>query len=312
MKILLVSDAFLPSFGGVERHVYTLAKYLANKGNEVTILTEKSKYDDIKLELNGIEVRRNINLLHRKSALQWVYQYLQNSYRIKEAINENSQKFDLVHYHGTHTLYFDKIGIKSPLLATIHGIFPACISFWGINEWCENKPSAINCANCMVKIRKYYAPFYPGMVLYNKYYLNRMKNSLGSIDKIISVSNYVKDIVQNSLDLDNIITIYNFINKNEIINEIKSIEIEPEINNNIRNVMYSGRLHNQKGIQVLLKSFIELQNEVNDVHLIITGKGELEELVISESKERVVPVDIASLLKRYQRRGTTNLLATRT
>ena len=33
---------------------------------------------------------------------------------------------------------------------------------------------------------------------------------------------------------------------------------------------------------------------------------------ISESKERVVPVDIASLLKRYQRGGTTNLLATRT
>lgn len=33
---------------------------------------------------------------------------------------------------------------------------------------------------------------------------------------------------------------------------------------------------------------------------------------ISESKERVVPVDIASLLKRYQRGGMTNLLATRT
>lgn len=33
---------------------------------------------------------------------------------------------------------------------------------------------------------------------------------------------------------------------------------------------------------------------------------------ISESKERTVPVDIASLIRRYQRGGTTNLLATRT
>jgi len=40
MKILLVSDSFIPSFGGVERHVYTLSRYLTHNNYDVTVLTE--------------------------------------------------------------------------------------------------------------------------------------------------------------------------------------------------------------------------------------------------------------------------------
>ncbi|MHA2168548.1 MAG: glycosyltransferase family 4 protein [Candidatus Kariarchaeaceae archaeon] len=271
----------------MERHVYTLSKYLAENGNDVTILTETQKQEKPPLELNGIKIQRTLKLSHRKTALQWVYQYLRNSHTIKEAINDHSGEYDIIHYHGTHMLYFDKIHIKSPLIATIHGIFPACISFWGINNWCENEPSPINCANCMVKLRKNYAPFYPGMILYNKYYYNRMKESLGAIDKIISVSDYVKNIVEKSLNLDNIITKYNFIDRAEIINYIKSEPIQSTdlSRNTNKTILYSGRLHFQKGITTLLDSYRIIKKENINARLLISGKGELDNLVTQHSIE---------------------------
>jgi glycosyltransferase involved in cell wall biosynthesis len=136
----------------------------------------------------------------------------------------------------------------------------------------------------MVKVRNKYALFYPGMILYNRYYLNRMKKSLATIDKILSVSNYVKKIVEKSLNLDNIITKYNFINREEILTHIKKFD-QPSIDENKKTILFSGRLHNQKGVPTLIEAFDKIENDDQKIRLLISGIGELENIVKEHSKE---------------------------
>jgi len=286
MKLLLVSDAFPPSFGGVERHVHTLSKFLNKRGLDITILTEALNVDDRELFKSGITIKRGVKFHRRTSALQWTYQYIQNSKKVKVAINEHGNDYDIVHYHGTHMLYMDKINVEPPLIATIHGIFPSCIAFWGIEDWCRNNPTPYNCAICMLNIRKSYAPLFPGMLLYNKYYLDRMKKSLKSLDKIISVSDYVKNIVKEVFKLENITTKYNFIDiKNDLLSRLnprkKILEYNLDTNKDI--ILFSGRLHPQKGISTLIESFNKLKK--SNVELLITGQGELESLVKKQSAQ---------------------------
>jgi glycosyltransferase involved in cell wall biosynthesis len=286
MELLLVSDAFPPSFGGVERHVYTLSKFLNKRGLDITVLTEALNADDRELQKSGITIKRDIKFDRRKSALQWTYQYIQNSKKIRDAINEHGNDYDIIHYHGTHMLYMDKIDVEPPLIATIHGIFPSCIAFWGIEDWCRNNPTPYNCAICMLKIRKSYAPIIPGMLLYNKYYLDRMKKSLKRLDKLISVSDYVKNIVKEAYKLENITTKYNFIDiKNDLLSRIKpgTNMIEYDLDPNKDIILFSGRLHPQKGISTLIESFNKIEKP--NVELLITGKGELESLVKKQSAE---------------------------
>jgi len=286
MKLLLVSDAYPPSFGGVERHVYTLSKYLANKDIDVTVLTEKIDADDSELTEKGIKIIRDIPFDKRNSPFQWTYQFLTNSGRVKKAIEKYGNDFDLIHYHGTHMLYLDKVNIKPPLMVTIHGIFPSCIAFWGIEDWCGKEPTPVRCSMCMLKIRNYYVPFFPGMILYNKYYLDHMKKSFKSFNKVISVSDYVKNIVKDAFNLDNIITAHNFIDLNEILTNIDDTKTPHKdylINEDTKIVLYSARLHPQKGITTVIDAFQKI--DTKNIVLLISGKGELEEYIQKMSRE---------------------------
>lgn len=283
MKVLLISDAFLPSLGGIERHVNTLSNYLSERGYEITILTERMNADDSVYEKKGIKVIRSMDLMRKDADYKWPYTRLYNSKKILEYLNLYGNKYDLVHYHGTHPLYMDCRKINTPVVATIHAIYPVCIANWGVNEWCREDPSSINCTLCTVRIKKKYVPVALAFMIYSKYYYDRMKISLKSLEKVVSVSNYVGNIVKQGLNLTNIINIYNFIDiENDIMfnlkrykNNINSLDIE----SNSRVILFSGRLVESKGIHILIKSFKKIQEKYDNVYLIITGGGKLESYV---------------------------------
>lgn len=283
MKVLLISDAFLPSLGGIERHVNTLSNFLSERGHEITILTERMDADDSVYEKKGIKVIRSMDLMRKDADYKWPYTRLYNSKKILEYLNLYGNKYDLVHYHGTYPLYMDYRKINIPVVATIHAIYPVCIANWGINEWCQEDPSSINCVLCTVRIKKKYVPVAPAFMIYSKYYYDRMKISLKSLEKVVSVSNYVGNIVKQGLNLTNIINIYNFIDiENDIMfnlkrykNDINSLDIE----SGSRVILFSGRLVESKGIHILLKSFKKIQEKYDDIYLVITGGGKLESYV---------------------------------
>jgi glycosyltransferase involved in cell wall biosynthesis len=293
LKILLISDAFLPSLGGIERHVYTLANYLSNKGHDITVLTEKMNVDEPVFKNKGIFVRRSMDLVRKDADYKWPYTRLYNSKKILEYTNLMGDEYDVVHYHGTHPLYLDYRKMNSPLISTIHAIFPVCIANWGVNEWCGKDPSSIGCVLCTIRIKKKYVPASAAFMIYSKYYYHRMKVSLNSLDKVISVSDYVRNIVKKGLNLTNLITIYNFIDiRNDIMLNLKKSKLKISnlgIEAHSKIILFSGRLVEAKGIHVLIKSFKKIQEKYDDVYLIITGGGKLQDYVkkMSENDEKI-------------------------
>lgn len=59
MRIVLITDLFLPNVGGVESVVYNLAKGFTDKGHNVTVIAAKTPYglQSYKL-ISGIDVYR--------------------------------------------------------------------------------------------------------------------------------------------------------------------------------------------------------------------------------------------------------------
>lgn len=101
MKILQVSDAYLPFPGGVGEHIYNLKKYLQRLGHNVYVLT--AGYPDLREEVDTNVIRRGKVILtpalkifnHTQLTITWdsgILKFLRSFFK------EN--RFDIVHLHG--------------------------------------------------------------------------------------------------------------------------------------------------------------------------------------------------------------------
>jgi glycosyltransferase involved in cell wall biosynthesis len=280
LKVLLLSDNFLPHLGGVERHVYTLLRFLQSNKVDTTILTSTKEKDTVDSEFN---INRDLDFLPRNRAIQWPYVFKRNSEILRDTINSLKDEYDVVHYHGTYNLFTNEIKSNVNLISTLHGILPACISFWGITEWCDKRPSPIRCSICVAKIRQNYIPLIPGMIFYSSYFYRNIEKSLKRYNLILAVSDFVKNIVKNAYSLNNINTVYNFIDiKNDMYKKLPC-NCNHENHEDKMILLYSGRLDEQKGISILLESYLKIKEDYKDTELIITGSGELEDKVKKHS-----------------------------
>lgn len=95
LRVLMVTPGYFPKVGGVETHVYEVARRLARAGVEVTVLTT-----DVSGQLPTVEESEGMHI-HRVGA--WPankdYYFAPDIYRI---ITQGS--WDLVHCHAYHTL----------------------------------------------------------------------------------------------------------------------------------------------------------------------------------------------------------------
>src|SRR3989304_3204257 len=130
MKILFITRLFFPHIGGVEKHVYEIAKSLDRRGNGITILTEKyDKKLKIQETIDGIKVVR-FSYPHTKFlGLKFIWWRLfQNIKLIKEA--------NVVHIHDVFIWYlpFRLLFPNKKVFTTIHGLEwdnpLSKISFW--------------------------------------------------------------------------------------------------------------------------------------------------------------------------------------
>ena len=287
--IVLITDSYPPDFGGVARHVHTLSRYLSREGYRVTVLTPST---DTKpsTDPETVTVSRDLDFKKKKHSLEWPYLVIRNSDSLKNRIERLSEEYDTIHYHGTNTLYMNDIKQSTPITLTLHGIFPACIFFQEIDEWCMKKPSPTRCSLCVAGVRNRYYPLLPGMIPYAHYYYSRMKKSMKKLKRIISVSDYVKHVVDDAYALTNIKTIYNFIDyENDIKYNLEKEEEKKEdlINDEKINLLYSGGLKYSKGITTLLESYESIKQDMG-INLIISGVGpyqtQVRELSIKDPK----------------------------
>lgn len=284
LKILILTDYFLPSLGGVERHTHALACYLSRQSHEVHVITSCSGNRDLDFKLDkdlwkfyGIRVLRlqsNSRYLPLPDEIRYVY----DSNNVLNIINKFGDNFDVVHYHGMHQLLLRFAKSRVPIITSVHGIFPSCIL--QLPKHCM-KNSSTRCALCAVSQNIKNVAILPMLVPYYSCYYKLMKASLANVQSVICVSDFVREHVRSKFpELSNLHAIPNFIDfATEISPGLKSAS-----NFDIRNklslpakgklITYFGRLSSDKGADLLLSSFkILLDNTKEDCYLLIGGSG---------------------------------------
>jgi glycosyltransferase involved in cell wall biosynthesis len=283
MKILILTDNFLPSLGGVERHTFTLARYLSTLSHEVNVVTKLSSANHQVYEMDkSLERTYNIKVFRilpmgTRLPFYSAFKYILECRNIVKYINDAAEDYEVVHYHGTHQLFLRFAKSERPIITTVHGVFPTCIL--QSSKSCK-KRSIPNCVVCDIKEKPEHFCVLPVMLPYYFLYYEFMKESLKKINKVICVSEYVRKHIKRFINLDNLITVYNFIDfEGEIKPKLTSSEnfdIRSYLNlpSNAKIITYFGGLSYHKGVDLLIKAFGRVRKRAGDnVYLLIGGDG---------------------------------------
>ena len=268
MKILQVTPAFVPSkFGGIKAVSYNLSRILVKRGHEVTVYTTDADIGYSRLKSvhsirnkEGIDVRYFRNL---SNLLSWKH-HLFLPIGMVFAIRKNITNFDIIHLHDYRSFlcvithhYAKKHRI--PYVLQAHGSVLPLFQKQRLKKIFDLflGYKILRDASKVIALTKTEAEQYKKM----------------DEDKI--------EIVPNGIDLSE----YEDLPKRGVFRK------KYEIRNNERIVLYLGRIHKIKGINLLVVVFSDLVKEVDNVKLVIVGpddgflstlKRQIEDLKIAD------------------------------
>lgn len=298
MKILQVIQVFSPMHGGSAEVAYHLSKELAKRGHEVTIYTS-----DFKLTQEYMNCIPEVKVCSFKTWLNLAKFYVTPG-MIKSA-KEEIKHFDVIHMHNYRTFqniivhhYAKKCGI--PYVLQAHGDLPRMIE--------------------KQRLKKLYDLVFGYGILRDATKVIALTKTMVEQYKQMGVNENRIAIIPNGVDLfeyNNLPEEGGFRKKYSIIDDEKII-------------LYLGRIHKGKGIDLLVKAFVDLIKELDDAKLVITGpddgflstlKGQIEDLKIAdrilltgplfgrEKLEAYVDADVYVLPSIYETFGVTVLEA---
>lgn len=241
MKVLQVIPRFSPKHGGGVIVVKNISKYLSRKGYEVTVLTTDYQIDS-KYVL-GLE-KEGVSVVAIKSFFNFCL--FIPSPDIKLWLKHNLQSYDLVHLHGTRS--YQNIFVAK--YAQIYGI-PYIIQAHG----------SILCINGREIIKKAY-DFVWGNNIYNQTFC------------FIALNNKEeKQLLQFNIPKSKIFILPNGIDLEELkeIPELGYFKRSFNIKKNTQMILFLGRLHKIKGLDILLEGFSEIIRERANIILVIVG-----------------------------------------
>ncbi|QOG12080.1 glycosyltransferase [Arcobacter sp. FWKO B] len=109
------------------------------------------------------------------------------------------------------------------------------------------------------------------------------------LDMIITPARYLENELQDFFGIDaKVNTIYNFL-------DIQKIEIYKKEKRDKKRIIHIGQLVEQKAQHYLLESFAKVKEQVEDVELLIIGKGEREEELKALTKQLKIENDVKFL-----------------
>ncbi|WP_287584792.1 glycosyltransferase [Candidatus Borrarchaeum sp.] len=263
MRILQVTNFFKPSWeaGGPAKITYELSKKLLERGHEVTVYTT----DGFKRRLN-VEKNRPVDVdgirtyYFRNLSKSLVTKISTLPYYAPLIARKEITDFDIIHINELNMLgflvhrYAKKY--KIPYVLQGHGSL-----FFKISGRVTFSSEG-------------------NIVITKKRLLGRMWNvlferpTLYNASKIIALTEKeAEECKKINVDENRIVIIPNGINLNLYENLPKRGEFRSKysIKDNERLILYLGRIHKIKGINLLIKAFASLLKELKDVRLVIVG-----------------------------------------
>jgi len=270
MKILQVIPYFSWSFGGPVRSVYELSKSLSEKGHDVTIFTTDVYrghriLDDDKIALSGVKVRyfRCFNN-HLANEVK-----LHLSHDMRLAIKDELKNFDLVHLHDYRSIthfyiqhYSKKYNV--PYILQAHGASPQIFG----NQ------------NIGFTISKIMFDFFFGQkILMNSSKLIALTKTEANQYFELGANPSKIEIVPNGIRLS----------EYQQLPETGTFRRKYSIGSNEKIILYLGRIHKIKGIDLLLKSFSDIASGFENVKLVIVGP---DDGFLSELEQQIKDLDL--------------------
>jgi glycosyltransferase involved in cell wall biosynthesis len=262
MKILQVSHSFYPCFeaGGVVKVVYDLSKKLVEKGHDVTVFTTDGCKKRLKLKKNcevnvdGIKTYyfRNLsNFLRVKLKIATPYYLLRS---VKEI-----QTFDIIHIHEYRT------------------VLSVIIHFYAKKY---NIPYILQAHGSVL-------PFFQKQGLKKIFDLSFGYRILKDASKVIALTKTeTEQYKKMGMDEDKIEIVPNGIDLTEYEDLPKRGEFRRKygIKDNEEVILYIGRLHRTKGMDLLVEAFLDISKEIDGIRLALVGpddgyRSTLEELI---------------------------------
>jgi len=296
MRIALLIKAFLPwSVGGIQVNVYYLARELAGRGHRVTVFTRKPRganpHEGFTVEdLPSLYVGRRM------------YHLFPGFYasRIARSLLKRVDDFDV--FHGQEIWSSLPLACSAGLLrksvVTVHGAWPFCGQ--GYKFMRRDMSLCAGCdpahlSECLMVWREniFLRPLYKR--LFHRQFRFRLAQ-FQKFDRVITVSRFFADLIRKQTGKTAMV-ISNAIDEDWVA--------EPQVARGSGNILYTGRMIEWKGIDVLLKAFAAVRERM-PCTLIIAGprnrryEKAASEMGIAGSVQFRGSVDLVGMKKLYQ------------
>jgi len=250
MKILQVTNFFKPSWesGGPARVVYELSKKLTELGHEVTVYTTDGFKSRLDVEKNTLVYVDGIRVYYFRSISNYISKNMNFPipYYLPVVARREIMDFDIIHIHEHRTLLSIVVNYyarkyKIPYVLQAHGSV---------------------------------LPFFQKQRLKRIFDLFAGNRILKDASLVIALNRReAEQYKKMNMDVNKIKIVPNGIELSEFDNLPMGGEFRRRylIGDNEKIILYLGRIHRIKGIDLLVEAFADLANEFDDVRLVIVG-----------------------------------------
>jgi len=258
MKVLQVIPRFNPSLGGGVDVVYNISKQLALRGHDVTVATTDYLFDADyarTIEDLGVEV---IPFRHLFNYCLYI-----PSPDLKAWCKAHISDFDIVHLNGTRSYQNSVVmnhAVKGgiPIVLQAHGSIMRIVERKGI-KWL-------------------YDQLWGSKLLTNASAFIALSHSEAEAHQRMGVAKEKIHVLPNGVDLEK----FKDLPKKGEFREKYSIKADEKV------VLYLGRLHKSKGIDLLVEAFADLALQMENVKLVLVGpdggfKGDLLKCIVDHN-----------------------------
>ena len=271
MKILLLAQFFPPIPGGEERHVFNLAKYLSESGNDVTVAT--SAYDHMGDDSDPFDDTLPFRVFRFKNLPTTFKISLSDRTRphalpisdplIKRKLRQllATEQFDIIHGHNWFINSALVLGkrLKIPIVETLHDYSHVCATKRLINNNDLCSGPGLKCLKCS----QLHFGSLSGPLIAT---LNAGQRHIreNAVSHFIAVSKFVAE--RNGIESTNKYSVIpNFI-PDDIV---KTKWTQPKSNG----ILFVGDVAKDKGVQTLIEAMLLLRDEDIFIPLTIIGRS---------------------------------------